>query len=226
MDATSELTGLLPAADSGTSELIAQDFSLDLDLLGAEEPNVALADDPLDEGQSMTLERPMGDTDFDLSLDETGELEVNRGAGAEDLSDGALDQTALENLSAELEASLAALEDMAELPDGSELGLDLSSPDFGQVSAEDLEIDFDLADVDTTALDLDITMDGGHVAEATGHDVSGQSTFDEVDSKLDLAKAYIELGEQEAARGILAEAAKEGTIAQQEEAGRLLAQIG
>ena len=226
VDATSELKDLLPAADSGTSELIAQDFSLDLDLLGAEEPATALAADAFDDGQSMTLERPASDVDFDLSLDETGEVEVSREPQTEDLTEGALDQTALENLSAELEASLAALEDMAELPDGSELGLDLSSPDFGQVSPEDLEIDFDLADVDTTSLDLDITMDGGHMAEATGHDVSGQSSFDEVDSKLDLAKAYIELGEHQAARGILEEAAKEGSIAQQEEAGRLLAQIG
>ena len=226
VDATSELKDLMPTADSGTSELIAQDFSLDLDLLGAEEPATALPADAFDDGQSMTLERPASDVDFDLSLDETGEVEVSREPRGEDLTEGALDQTALENLSAELEASLAVLEDMAELPDGSELGLDLSSPDFGQVSPEDLEIDFDLADVDTTSLDLDITIDGGHMAEATGHDVSGQSSFDEVDSKLDLAKAYIELGEHQAARGILEEAAKEGSIAQQEEAGRLLAQIG
>jgi pilus assembly protein FimV len=63
-------------------------------------------------------------------------------------------------------------------------------------------------------------------------DVQGESEStlisgeDEVDTKLDLAKAYIDMGDQESARNILNEVANEGDQNQQREAHDLMRQIG
>lgn len=224
-DATSEVKDVFPAKAAGTTDLIAEDFGLDLDLLGAEGgAALATAEDGSD-GPSITLTDVGQDVDFDLSLDETGDVDVT-GGGSTAPGAGPMDEVALENLSAELEASLAALGDATEAPEAEEFALDLSSPNFNQINAEDLEIDFDLEGSDQPLDDLDVTTDVDALTGGNAYAVPGQSAFDEVDSKLDLAKAYIELGEHAAARSILAEAAQEGSIAQQEEAGRLLAQIG
>ena len=52
-----------------------------------------------------------------------------------------------------------------------------------------------------------------------------QDTSSESDVKLNLAKAYIELGDAEGARAILQEVSREGTSAERDEAAQLLAQI-
>jgi pilus assembly protein FimV len=54
------------------------------------------------------------------------------------------------------------------------------------------------------------------------HDIETQSMDDEVDTKLNLAKASIELGDAAGARTILNEVVAEGTATQQEEAQKLL----
>lgn len=52
------------------------------------------------------------------------------------------------------------------------------------------------------------------------------SGTDEVGTKLDLAKAYIDMGDQESARSILSEVTEEGSEDQQREASELMRQIG
>ena len=49
---------------------------------------------------------------------------------------------------------------------------------------------------------------------------------DEIGTKLDLARAYIDMGDKEAARSMLDEVKQEGDQAQKEEADELLAQLG
>ncbi|MEE2981807.1 MAG: FimV/HubP family polar landmark protein [Pseudomonadota bacterium] len=56
-------------------------------------------------------------------------------------------------------------------------------------------------------------------------DVERQSDIDEADTKLNLAKAYIELGDTEGARSILDEVASDGNDEQKTEAKALLDQI-
>ena len=58
---------------------------------------------------------------------------------------------------------------------------------------------------------------------ATG--VEEQTDADEVDTKLNLAKAYIELGDKQGAQTILDEVANGGTDAQQQEAAELRSQL-
>ena len=53
-----------------------------------------------------------------------------------------------------------------------------------------------------------------------------ESTDDVVGTKLDLAKAYIDMGDQDGARSILDEVVKEGSDTQREEAEQLMQQIG
>ncbi|MCC6206622.1 MAG: FimV family protein [Gammaproteobacteria bacterium] len=69
--------------------------------------------------------------------------------------------------------------------------------------------------------------DFGSLDGAEGDDFSSLiSGEDEVGTKLDLAKAYIDMGDQESARNILGEVAQEGTQDQQREANDLMRQIG
>lgn len=57
------------------------------------------------------------------------------------------------------------------------------------------------------------------------HANSGIADWDAVGTKLDLAKAYVEMGDSESARDLLAEVAKEGTSAQREEAEKLIGEL-
>jgi pilus assembly protein FimV len=70
-----------------------------------------------------------------------------------------------------------------------------------------------------------LTFDPG--ALEPGDDGVGlnEDTSSESDVKLNLAKAYIELGDAEGARAILQEVSREGTSAERDEAAQLLAQI-
>jgi len=49
------------------------------------------------------------------------------------------------------------------------------------------------------------------------------ATMSEVGTKLDLARAYVDMGDPEGARSILEEVLKEGSAVQRKEAERLLA---
>lgn len=67
----------------------------------------------------------------------------------------------------------------------------------------------------------------GETADAAEDDFSSLiSGEDEVGTKLDLAKAYIDMGDQDSARNILSEVVQEGTQDQQREANELMRQIG
>ena len=59
-----------------------------------------------------------------------------------------------------------------------------------------------------------------------GEDLLIADDADQMATKLDLARAYIDMGDSEGARGILEEIATAGTGAQQQEARELLNRIG
>lgn len=64
-----------------------------------------------------------------------------------------------------------------------------------------------------------------HLDLEAAHD-SGADALDEIGTKLDLARAYIDMGDPEGARNILDEVMQEGDARQQEEARALLTRIG
>ena len=89
---------------------------------------------------------------------------------------------------------------------------------------------------DTSTTDLDFDFGNEPMAEPTGTDMNLDASDainldtsdggDEVGTKLDLARAYIDMGDPDGARSILDEVMDEGNDGQKKEAQQLMAQIG
>jgi len=136
-------------------------------------------------------------------------------------------------------------------PGGAGGGLDFELPSSPPAEAEALAaaapapssgggLDFDLnlggggggesRDTSSPALDLSaISLDLGAAADvpaAGGNGNGGDPKWQEVATKLDLAKAYEEMGDKDGARELLNEVLREGDSAQQGQANQLLSKLG
>lgn len=195
----------------------AIDGALDDELDG----EISLQGDELDE---LALDETSGsapslDDDFDIALEGTTEMDSIAADDTVDMASmaGGADEVSLDDLSSELDSALddASLDDL----------------DIGALEIEGIpEGDGDLGQLDTVQLentaDLDIDNDDEKtVVMPVADDVETQSDADEADTKLNLAKAYIELGDNEGARSILDEVAASGDDAQKQEAQALLDQL-
>ncbi len=137
------------------------------------------------------------DMDFDMSIDSEPE-EVSDDAGLDMDLDMSMD---VEDATAGLDADLdLSMEDISSTEEPSEevADLDMSTDDAGL----DMSLDDDLGDVD----------------------LSEPVDVDEINTKLDLAKAYLDMGDHEGARDILDEVLAGGNADQKKEATELLAQ--
>ena len=94
------------------------------------------------------------------------------------------------------------------------------------VAVEDGEPEFDLED-----LELDETRAAAPAREPKASDANADDAFDFLDeedtasTKLDLARAYIDMGDDDGAREILAEVVQEGSVEQRKQADELLAKL-
>lgn len=79
-------------------------------------------------------------------------------------------------------------------------------------------------DLDFSGISLDMSEPDS--AKAAPADFPEDFGSQEVSTKLDLARAYVDMGDAEGARDILQEVLKEGATEQQEEARKLLAELG
>ncbi|MEA1890031.1 MAG: FimV/HubP family polar landmark protein [Pseudomonadota bacterium] len=157
-----------------------------------------------------------GDTE---ESDETSEESIDFNLDGIDLE---LDDTS------ESEGSIAEITDIEGIED---LDLDLGSEenvsDTAEVSIQDETLEF--ADLGDLALDeSDSGLGGsdiGTVDESAEMPAGANETWDEAGTKLDLARAYIEMDDKDSAQSILEEVAKEGTDNQKNEARDLLNQI-
>lgn len=213
------------------------DFSLDLGDLDASEETSD--DDGLDfslEDESVELEAPSAspepeaesasDLDFSLDLDEGGR-EVETLELESDLNlDGDLDFSTSEDA-----GELA----VPEVSEDASLELDESGFDL------DLGDDGDLNETADEATDLDLTMDApvepegdalSQLADSLDSDADLEddefdflSGNDEASTKLDLARAYIEMDDADGARDILEEVAAEGNEEQKAQAQELMSQL-
>ena len=169
-------------------------------------------------------------TDFDnLRVDDTLELPKTSSAFGS-MTAGENVEESLEDLTRSMEESMAAL-DLEDEGKESAFELDIAPLDANAENALDLEIDD--AHLGTLGLEPDdIAFDATTsriepTANASSDDVfETQDDADEIDTKLNLAKAYLELGDREGARSILDEVARDGTDAQRAEAQTLLMQAG
>lgn len=202
------------AADfSGSVDDIELDFSADLDL-SAETPDFS-NDAPVAAGDGdMTLmpEGPAdGLADLDMTLDDDTLARLETGADSD---------------------TLEVADAVAEVAEAHEpVAAPADTPRIDEPADEDLEKQLlaagEGADVDWLSEignDLDFAdMEG----DEAGGDFSGLiSGEDEVGTKLDLARAYIDMGDQDSARSILSEVTEEGNEDQQREANDLMRRIG
>jgi pilus assembly protein FimV len=108
----------------------------------------------------------------------------------------------------------------------------MEKPDDMGLSLEDFDSEETLhANSDEMDLSLSESYGGGELSlEDLGEDEElGDDIFadvDEIGTKLDLAKAYVDMGDSDGARSILDEVMEEGDDTQKEQAQQLLRQIG
>ena len=95
-------------------------------------------------------------------------------------------------------------------------GLDFSTSDSSPAAGG--EVEFSLGGMGDSVAELDS-------APADTATESGMPGWDETATKLDLAKAYIDMGDAEGARSILDEVMAEGNDSQKQQARSLVAQI-
>ncbi len=152
---------------------------------------------------------------------------------------------------AEPEDEMAEVGDNLDVPDFSvgeeaaSAGEEMESIELAALPVEEAPLDFDFnldqeetpaapaeskskgvaaPDIDLSGISLDMGEPGS--AKAAPTDLPDNFGSQEVSTKLDLARAYIDMGDAEGARDILQEVLKEGATEQQEEARKLLAELG
>lgn len=208
-----------------------------LDLGGSEETAEEEVED-IDDGFSLDFEMAdlgLDETSAEISLEET-EVVASAMEPEEvsfDLPDDADLEMDLGDLSAELETETDDSSDDISLDMGDiDLGgIDLAADDTDDISldmSDDLseDIGFDLGDVDLSADDDATVIRSTPEEDDESIDISTlPDDLDEVNTKLDLAKAYIDMGDSDGAASILREVVEEGAGAQKQEAEGLLANI-
>lgn len=187
-----------PSIEAVASEEVAADESDDIEL--------ALDLDQEDEEQDTGDDLGM-DLDADAA-EETLSLDL-----ADDVVEDAVDTfESAESEAGEIEFDGLEIEDDSDLPDEDHDVLDFSE-------AEE-ELDLSDALVDAEAADSnDATAD-------EGEELLIAEDADQMATKLDLARAYIDMGDADGAKVILEEVAASGSGEQQQEASELLSRIG
>ena len=193
-----------PVADASLADEL-ESFSLELDeeLPAATESEFSL-DEVLTE-PAAGVEQPADSFDFDLP-----ELETEQSASMPDEFDLSLDDELSEN--AQPETFAAELDEIeAELGD---ISRDLEEPlDVPQVGDEPAPTNLAAAPIGESSDDMG------------DDDFDFFAETDETTTKLDLARAYIDMGDAEGARDILDEVMVEGSDTQQQEAREMLAKL-
>lgn len=222
------------------------DDSADIDLSDAADVDLGMDDADLDLSDSADIDLDMGD---DLDLGETEEE-----SASEPESDG-MDLDLGDDLGMDLDADNlfeedAAAEPEAAVDDGLDLDMDISEEssddglDFDMADVDVAASEDDQASDDTMGLDdglfdddadstqmiddesLETMIDDIESDSADfGLDDDMPDNLDEVGTKLDLAKAYIDMGDSDGAKASLEEVIQEGNAQQKKEAEELLGQI-
>lgn len=192
----------------GTPEM---DFDLGLDSVdegGVSDLDLSLDDDALElpeVAETQSIE-PEDELEFDLS--DTGAVEALVTDAEDDFSLD-IDATELDIGNVEKAEESLDLEDV-------DLGLDLST-DESATDADEVDLDFGLDDIETS---VEEAMD-----EETEFDLSNLDDVDEISTKLDLARAYLDMGDHDGTRGILEEVLAEGNDEQKQEANDLMEKL-
>jgi len=218
-----------------------KDDGIDLSLQSSDLDDHGIADD--------IGAAPGSDTEseieFDLALQDTTDMDSLIIDDTLELPKASVADESLEDLTKSMEESMADLD----LGDG-----DLDVSDLGETEGEldlsladtsgGLDIDFSETEGGDTASNLDFNLDefnlenedhddinsgtasgANDTVVTTADESAAESDTDEIDTKLNLAKAYIELGDNDGARSILDEVERDGSDDQKAEAQRLIEQL-
>lgn len=227
---------------------------LDIDL-NNERPAAVPAEDSLNFDDLMLDETPVernespATSDFSFELDQGESLQET---SQENISDFSFDLEAEKSTPADSGFSLTLDDEPTEAPtafDGDDLDFELAEP-VSTNTPEQLPEDFDIsldepeveaqpqsfaeqlnvveAELDDLSNDLSEPTPVPAATSAAGgadDDFDFFSDTDETTTKLDLARAYIDMGDAEGARDILDEVISEGSDVQQQEAREMLAKL-
>jgi pilus assembly protein FimV len=209
-----EPSGAAVAAAAAAPAAVAAP-TLDFDLGGASQGAAPAPDISLDEpGKDPTATG----VDFDLGATQTLKMDkksadetvVAKGPG-EDKSIGSMDFNLDLGAEEKPQPAAPAPAKPAEEPSG---GLDF-----------DLDLGTDKK-ADLSAISLDLGTPGGDETVLAPQGAATDPKWQEVATKLDLAKAYEEMGDKDGARELLNEVMKDGDTAQKGQAQQLLAKLG
>ena len=204
--------------DSGTAEPSddsSNDLSMDFETSQPIEPTT-----PTDESSDSS------DMDFDLDFDSsTTELDETPSL---DFSDTEVNPEAPATSAAEEEQELDS-QSAAQLAD--ELDLDLDADFLDTPASDEPELDVPAATDEDQTIIADMTPPAPPSAPAandmsdSGEELDFLSDADEASTKLDLARAYIDMGDRDGAKDILDEVMIEGNDTQKTEAKDLLTRL-
>ena len=179
------------------------DLSFDLDELDSERDDDSFDfEDDLDLDLDLDLDDDLEldddfDLDDDLELDDELELDDNLESDFDLGEDLGEDVEVSESLSLEDDALELSPEDSDSDPDEA----------LAAEAALDTDDDNDALEIDLSDLDLDLDLEGEDI------DLDDEYELDleeDIETKLDLARAYIDMGDKEGARGVLQEVSREG----------------
>ena len=187
-----------------------EEFSLDIE---ASELDLGMTAETSDDSAD--------DADLDLDFDMSMESETAEASDDADLDmdlDMSMESETADDVDLDMDMDL----DMS-IGDDEEAGeIDFSAEAADEEGMADLDLSMDdlaeSADLDMNIDDLDMSMDD--------MDLSEPVDVDEINTKLDLAKAYLDMGDHEGARDILDEVLAGGNAEQKKEAEELIAQAG
>ena len=202
-----------PSLDDASSEASLSSDSLSLDEVLNEPDSADELSEALSLNEDLGLASDSGLSEELLDVDDFDDSILDVDLDDIDLS-GELDQ----------ESEISLPEEFSEGLGGGVSGLNNEAPNT--LDAEDLVVSDDILEEATEAFnndsDLDMDLDGG-LGDAEEFDFLEGT--DESSTKLDLARAYIDMGDLDGAKDILDEVTKEGSTEQQAEAKDLLNSI-
>jgi len=228
MDLTESDTETAPIDRSGL------DFILDEPARGNDEstvlptiemPRISSAGDTAGDTQELTVDRLGLDLDTLRELEslDAGEASDARKRASSDTVETAMmgSDRSLRDDDTDLLSSTALMhmvDDTAMLPG--------EAPLEGVVDLSGVTGELPVLDATSELSVLDVTALSASVAGNVDYDLGGEpATMSEVGTKLDLARAYMDMGDPEGARSILDEVLQEGSSTQRQEAERLIASL-
>lgn len=221
-----------PGASRETGKESDDDFALDFNLDDSAQPAKAEpeADFTLDEDFDLSLTDDLETDSLMVEMDEMGQSDLD----SKQSTDAGQSDTSLDLSDEELMLFEKALND-AENEEAGSIQSDVQS-DTQPSDGESENITFESADADNAELESqeDIDAPPSSTAEQVMADSMAEDEEDEFDflsgtdecaTKLDLARAYIDMGDQEGARDILAEVLDEGSDQQKQDARDMMGHL-